>query len=640
MLNFISNFWKDDTPRKHVLGFYEKMKPFHEANCRRWYYNLMMQRGNQWSSYVNGILSADFAPTWRVRATFNKLLPLSIMQLRNFLPINPTITVRPANNKSDKDKDKSDKAGRLLHAEWKGKKFKKTLKKMARWMVPCTVGYLLTLWDGRAGQKLEDGAYTGDVLYETPSPFEIIPDYSVDDFDEMPRFLRIKVRSVDYVEWKYGKKVKPGRLNYNSVYQLKAAALSAGIDVDTKNLLENQVLVYDFFELPSVKHPNGFHHICTDKEDLIEPEDLGNNYKLSNGNREYFLGLEAAQSITLPGSLIGTNSIEQTTASQCYYNKGKSEILENIKRTGRPKFIAPKGKIIAGAMVENPAEVIVETNPDVEGVVDVVKPPEMAQYHLQFIAGLPAEMQDMFGVHDATQGVLPRRATSAKAIGFLVGQDDKRATDPKEEIDNAVAGIFSKGLNIAANGYSEKRWKDLIGEDGEVINESLQGEELRNIDVTVVRDTGLPQESAGRMEFAMAILDKKPTKEMVDIVFAIMEADTLADVKAILAGNSEAEETYARMENFDLNKGIDRPVGNHEDHIMHKKIHELLLRNPNILPEVKLLAAEHNKQHDMVAGFEAQEQAGMAPIPGEGLSPDDEGQHPSVGVEQGAGLES
>ena len=606
MLDFISNLWKSDTPRNHVLGFYKKQKPIHEANCRKWYLNLMMQRGNQWSAYnESGILRDYKTPSWRVKYTSNKLLPLTIMQLHNFMPNNPTITVRPANVNSEQDKTKSDKSKQLLRALWKDKKFKKQLKKVIRWMIPCTVGYMLPIWDGRAGTKLDEDAYTGELIYEAASPFEIIPDFAVDDFDEMPRFIRMKIRSVDYVEWKYGHRVKPDKLDVNAIYQIKAAQLSAGIDISEKSILEDQVIIYEMFELPSVKNPEGFHHICTENKDLIKPGNMEPYYKLSNGQKDFFLPLKVAQSITLPGGLIGTNSLEQASPAQVSFNKGNSDILENIKGFGRIRLIAPKGKIPRGAMVDNPAQKILETDPDVEGDVDVLKPPEMANYHLDFIRKFVGEMQDLFGIHDATQGVLPRRATSGKAINFLIGQDDKRAVDPKEEIDDLISGVMSMGLNIAANGYSEERIKDLIGDDDEMYSGKIQGEELRNIDVTVVRDTALPKDSASRLELAMAILERKPTKDDIEVMFAIMEADNFDNLKAILSGNSVAEEIYARMENFDMRKGIPREPVAGENHVMHDKIHELVLKDPNTMPEVRLLVIEHKLKHKQQAGTEA-----------------------------------
>jgi len=597
---------------KYVMDFYEKQKPYHEAICRKWYYNLMMQWGNQWHTYDNNNLREEGAPRWRIRATFNKLLPLSIMQFYSILPDNPTITVNPANPNSAEDKDKSDTANQLCRALWRDKKFKKQLKKTVRWMIPCTVGYMLPLWDGRAGTKLEDGAYTGELFFESASPFEIVPDYAVDDFDEQRRFIRMKVRSIDDIEYKYGKKVKADKLDLNAVYQLKSAALASGININDTNILKDHALVYEMWELPSVKKPSGFHHICTANDELIEPEDMGLNYKISNEVKEYFLPLEAAQLVVLAGRLIGTNSVEQGSAAQCYFNKGKSEILENAKRMGRPKIIAPKGKIPDGGFVENPAQLIVEYNPDIDGEIYFQKPPEMAQYHLNNINSMPGEMEDTFGIHPASQGVLPRRATSGKAITFLVGQDDKRAIDPKEEIDNLIAGAMSKGLNIAANGYTEERMKDLIGDDEKSFRKNIKGEELRNVDITVIRDMALPKDSAGRLELALAVLEKKPTTEDIRIMFAIMAAKNFDELESILSGNSQAEEVYARMENYDMAKGIPRDPVRGENHQMHKKIHELVLKNPNTIPEARQMVIEHITKHDMAEGTEAADKNIMA----------------------------
>jgi hypothetical protein len=236
----------------------------------------------------------------------------------------------------------------------------------------------------------------------------------------------------------------------------------------------------------------------------------------------------------------------------------------------------------------------------------------MAQYHLNFINKQPSEMQDSFGIHEATQGVLPRRATSGKAIGFLVGQDNERHLDPKADVDKVIGHAFTKALNLMANGYTEERIKDLIGDDGIVLSQKLKGAELRAVDVTIMRDTALPKSAADRMDLAMEILDKGATKEQMEIVFAIMEAQNIEDLKAILRGSSEAEEVYARMENFDMMKLIPRQPVQGENHQMHIKIHEELIRNPNTSQDAKFLMMAHIQEHQQQAGLEAAQKQAAA----------------------------
>ena len=609
MLEIFSKWWnKDETPRDHVLGFYNTMKPIHAALCKKWYYNIAMQAGEQWLVYGenSNVLKIPSAPNWRVRATFNKILPLSIMQRLKLIPNNPTINVRAANDLSDEDAESAKITRDFLRAKWKDIDFQDELDELTTWMVPCTVGYFLTLWDGRAGAEIAPGVGTGEGTIEAAAPFEIIPDFSVTRFKDMPRYVRAKVRSLDWIEHRYGKRVKAQKIDTSTMFQMRAQAIMAGSKTDMEKAMENHALVLDMFELPSKKYPQGFHHICTEDEDLIVQETLEPYfYKDPSGKKNYFLNLDAAQMIRLPGMLIGTNSVEQATAAQCYLNQGKSTILENIKRLSRPKVFAPEGKIPAGAMVEDPAQVIMEYDPEVEGEIVPFKPPEMAQYHLDFIKSLPAEIQDSYGIHDATTGVLPRRATSGKAISFLVEQDEERHFNPKQEIDRAIGNAFRKLANICANGYTEERVKDLIGDDNKIISQKLTGSQLRAVDVTITRDVALPKEASARMDLAMEILGKNPTPEQIDIIFAVMESSDIESLRAKLKGNSVAEEVYAQVENYDMAKGITRPVSLGEKHQMHVKVHEKLLANPNTKQDIKLLIMQHIADHRAQEGLEA-----------------------------------
>lgn len=108
-------------------------------------------------------------------------------------------------------------------------------------------------------------------------------------------------------------------------------------------------------------------------------------------------------------------------------------------------------------------------------------------------------------------------------------------------------------------------------------------------------------------------------------MFEIMEASTTEDLKAILTGNSEAVEMYARMETFDLAKGIERPVSLGEPHDFHKTEHSKGLTNPNTTEQGKMTIMKHNMAHDQAKLLEAQatgpvaEQAG---VEGEGVEAD------------------
>lgn len=636
MLGFFNIFWKDETPRQHVLGFYDAMEPFHKANCRRWFMNLNMQIGNQYAAYDNDksfSITVPRAPSWRKRAQFNKILPLAISQRKKLLPNNPTICCRPANT-SDVDKANAIDSQQFLRAKWKEQGFQKPLKKTAGRMVSYGVGYLAAIWDGRAGVEVAPGVGTGDLIFVADSPFELVPDYSMDDFDEMPRYVRVKVRSVDYIKHKYGVEVKPEKLDVSAMFQLRAQALATKGEIDINKALDRHAMVYEMWELPSVKYPNGFHWLCTREADLSKKNpaeiNLDPYYERATVNgvetKKYFLPPDAARLIPLEDVLITTCSVEQATGKQCFYNEGKSQIQENATRLGRPKAFVEEDSIADGSLIEDPAEIKVEYKAGTRPPI-MVKPPEMAQYHLDNIRGMVPEMQDDFGIHDATQGVLPRRATSGKAISFLVGQDEDRHTDPREELDAAIESVMRKALNIAANAMTEERMMDLVGEDGKgIVQKKLKMQNLRAVDVTITRDVNLPKESAARWDLAVEILDRKPTQEDLRIMFALMKAQTMEDLEAILTGNSQAEETYALMENHDFNKLIWRPVAAFENHVMHEKTHSLLLRNPKSTEAVKAMVNAHIDEHRAQNGLEAANKAaqtqGQEELPGEEMPPE------------------
>lgn len=648
MINILSFFGKTPTtPRERGLAFYDAMREYHENNCRQWYYNLAMLRGKQWAFMLekSNELYEPAAPRHRIRATFNKLLPLFITKRNMVMPVDPIISTRPANKNSKTDQENSDLARQMLVATWTREDFQKKLKNIVG-RQGYSIGYLETIWNDKMGAQVPtpDGQelFQGDVEFDAPSPFTVIIDYTEEEFSAVRRYLTVKPRSVDYIFQRWGKEVKPEAIDETCSFYLRAMALATNRQIDVKKLLNNHVMEFQYRELPTKDFPEGLHHVFTKTGDLIEPRTMDPHYRIENGRKVFFLPLDAAQDMDLPDMLISTNSVEQAIPAQCYFNQGKSTILENCKRLGRNKVLAPRGAIEKGAFTDDPDELIVEYGEgDVPGSIVPFKPPEMAQYHLDNINRMPAEMQDAFGVHDATQGILPRRATSGKLVSFLVGQDDKRSTDPLNAIDRLVENGFRKAMWLMANGYTEQRTKDLVGLDGVPGQIQLIGTQLRAIDVTLARDTALPKTAAERMDLATAVLEKQPTKEQVEIMFAIMQARTMEDLKAILSGNSQAEETYARMENFDMRKGIPRPVAAGENHQMHIKIHQEDMRNPSIPADKKMLNMQHIREHDVQAGLEsAQRQQGQISGLQDGQAaeqgqPEQPEQQPAAPAEQG-----
>jgi hypothetical protein len=84
-----------------------------------------------------------------------------------------------------------------------------------------------------------------------------------------------------------------------------------------------------------------------------------------------------------------------------------------------------------------------------------------------------------------------------------------------------------------------------------------------------------------------------------------MESSDIESLRAKLKGNSVAEEVYAQVENYDMAKGIMRPVSLGEKHQMHVKVHEKLLANPNTKQDIKLLIMQHVADHRAQEGLEA-----------------------------------
>jgi len=599
-------FFSGGDTKAYINQFYDTNKKIHESYTRQWYKNLAYLKGLQWLDYYNNSrsLTETREVSWRVKGVFNKLFPLWLTQTSNLINFIPNITSRPTNS-STEDKLNADLSRRLLQAYWRSEHFQDNIDKWSEWKTGCTMAFILPLWDGRSGKEIDPGVFTGDISIEIASPFEIILDYSEQDIDKISRFMRVSVRNVEYLSQKYGVKVQPEEISVDEIPAIKIARL--GINTEqVEQILKNHAVVFEFFELPTEKYPNGLHYIGTKKTKLVE-EDLNYFKPTETGKKERILPIVVDYMYRIPGTIVGTDSVTQCINLQSQLNSVMSNIVENGNRLGRPKVLAPRGKIVRGAMTEDPREIIVEYDPDIEGEIVPFKPPEMPAYLLNLIPALQAQMQELFGVGDISLGKIPRRATTGPVVRYLGDKDDSRLKKPRKTTKKAIRDVFRHILWLMEHNFKEERIVDIVGEKGDgLVQKKFMGSNLRNVDITIETDEGLPTTSAERLDLALAMLEKKLSPDQIRMAFRIIRINSVEDLENILKGVTDKEEDDARLENFLIGKGMPVSPVVGENHSIHRSAHQETMAQPDFSDEHREEMVDHIQQHNMIESMEAQ----------------------------------
>ncbi len=615
-LNNVSDIVNSDNPVAAVEAFCRLMKPTHEAYSRQWFLNISNFIGNQWLSLdrVTGRFVVPRAPSWRVRLVVNKILPIARTQIAKLRETEPRIYTA-ASTAEDADIQGADLATDVAQSIYNGSDFNDVRKQLTLWQVVAGNAYTVTVYDERAGKEIVDQQMdengqpildeqgnpvmrkfkTGDILIDFASPFEIVPDYSVSQWKEQNAIVRKKVRSLAQIHKRYGVVVGPEKLSdqYLDEQRIMNMVSNHGRFANTKNTLQNAATVKEMWHPPSEKYPEG-RHIITANGKLLYQGRLPNK---RNGKPTmpvtHFGGIE------IPGRLLDMSPLENLLQLQWTYNRGRSQVIENINLLGKAKVLAPMGSIPDGAYTDEPGE-IVEYDPNAGPPPEPITPPALPAYHLENLTRLQQEMEDVGGVHEISLGRLPRRATSGVALSILEEKDTTIITPMRDSLADGIAKTLSLALGIAAEKFVETRISKIVGKDKDHKIFRWKGTDLNSQDdVRVKIDQPFPSSRAAKLEFAInlvrsGILDPEDA-------LSILQLDDLSKVKDLALKKDESK--YAEMENFDLLKGGQVNAGQYEDHQLHIKVHKRLAKNTRIDPSVRQVVEQHIKEHEAFMGM-------------------------------------
>ncbi|MDE7464531.1 MAG: hypothetical protein K2M48_05835, partial [Clostridiales bacterium] len=205
----------------------EARRPFET----QWRLNLNFYMGNQYcAASVNGdITDVERDYYWQEREAFNHISSLVETRQAKLNTVRPSLTVRPFSS-DDGDIKTAKTSAKILSSTCDKLDMDAILTEGTMWSEITGTAFYYVGWDDRAGLKLGDGAYEGDVCVRVVSPFEIYPDsvfaQNVGDCRSI-----ITARAVDVAEIKriYGKTVatEPSDVLRESTVQIGGGLTSA-----------------------------------------------------------------------------------------------------------------------------------------------------------------------------------------------------------------------------------------------------------------------------------------------------------------------------------------------------------------------------------------------------------------------------
>lgn len=407
-----------------------------------------------------------------------------------------------------------------------------------------------------------------------------------------------RIISPDQVEYEFGKKVSPTKIDEDA-FESRISRILDGCDDDDQ---DNQgVVVYTKHCLPSAEYPSGHTVSCTENIELFSG-DLTKDCKSK-------LPVYRFKYQDLGFTRNGQAPIEQVADLQHDYNFTLSRISQHKKlMTG--KVMAPLNGKIKVAWNDQVGQIIRYAQgfkPTYEGAVSV------PEYFYKELERIRRDMEDVMCAHDPSMGRTPTQVKSGVGIQTLSSLDDGQIAPDLIMFEQKLGFYTEHVLEIIQENYNERRLLDISGDDLAFEVKSFIGSDLFGRKRIQIRmGSNFPLDKTERMNYILMLKKEgfisperaKELLETADIDGAFRSLDESAckqDILNIISGQMEV---------------IAEPF---EDHTIFLKVISDFQKGSmyaRLQPEIRQRIIAWKSQHQQMLLQEQQAAAGMgAPLP-------------------------
>ena len=610
---------KIDTGDKEAIGkFIEKKNKIQKDRMlqeRQWLVNLAFLYGKQHFLINKKTISTGIEEriVWeleseerknKVQKTANYILPLYRSLLARMLLMKSHTSVKPTTN-SEKDKSAARVSGEALEDFWQTANKNNPVLCQDYAGMPIILGkaFGFSLATGRAylypyfNPKTNSKYYMDDKVGEGEiGEVEVYLLNQFDVFEDPLKQYKIiqRILSIDQIKEQYDKDVKSEDVVYADVEQQLLNMLEG--KSEEKEKMEGASRIYEYWEIPSKKYPDGRLVVFTPSVMLVDgviPEEY--NGKIPLFRIDY---------LDLLFSQYPQGMVEQLISLQEEYNFTLTRIHQ-YKKYLVGKLKVPKGAKLEVKYDEEIGQIIYYINGQ-EPHFDV--PPSPPTYLWDELNRIRRDMEDISAVHDATK-FNQSQTRSGKAIENLDDLDNNALTPTLMTTEQTLSFFAETVLAIIEKKYTEDRILDISGDQEEADVKTFKGDDVTgNRRVNVSIGTGMPLSKTERQAFIMGLADRG----FIDKAKALelMEFGELSGLY------NSIDEQAQKMENSEMLNGTQREPNEWDYHSAHIKIIEKFMKGDRFRQlddQAKKLFLLHRSTHQKYLRAEMQAAANMNP---------------------------
>jgi len=587
---------------------------------KQWLVNIAFLYGKQYFTVEKKPLSGlDERIVWELRAlerkkktrcVSNYILPLYRSLLARLLGMKANISVEPL-TRSPRDIDTAKVAQEALEDFWQVVNKNNAvlsqdyasmlgiLNKLFSYILATGQAYLKPYFnpksnakvafdDGQGGKTIEDFE-VGQVETEVIHGFEAY-------LDPMKRwFIQKKILTIDEINDIYGVEIEKEEIGQTDVEKQLVTLLEQGTDVKTK--YENSCEVYEMYELPSAKYPQGRFVIGTASKliiDTVIPEEYKGRMPVFKFN---YLDLMLAP---YPQGMV-----EQVIGLQEEYNFTVSRLKE-YKKWFAGKLKVPKNCKLESKYDDEVGQIIRYDSSF--GEPHFESPPAPPTFLMEELDRIRRDMEDIASIHDSSMGRMPEQAKSGIAIENLTSLDNSQLMPILTHIEQQLSFFCEMVLDIMEKRYTEERLLSITGDTLSAQVKTFKGEQVKgNHRIKISLGSGMPQTKAAKQELIMALVKEGfITKEKG------LELLEFGDLEGLYVN---VDETAQKGELQSMIDGQEVMVNEWDNHTAHLKILDDFLKSEEYKktnPQILQMILVHRQQHQQGLTMEMQTAAQMS----------------------------
>jgi hypothetical protein len=419
------------------------------------------------------------------RYTYNKIKPAIMTLLAKLCKNRAEVEVRPDTN--DDDRIEIAKAGlKYLHYQWNEDDMDHKTRRLKMHMLIDGFPVLKVYVDKDKGDDIPQAELegleldslptkTGKICTQVCDQFRIKIDPSAEDVSEIRWVLDEYPMDIDEIFDIWGKEVEE---EDNISMRWSFDQFSIG---ETSKKFKNKSMVYDYWEMPCPKYPNGRRIVVSGDQVLEQSDDPGENP---------FIFFPA---IPVPGRAIAEGVVTDMTTPQKSYNIKRTAEARILEEMGNPLWLLPQGS------VEDKSDVVNE----IGGIVDYMpingaKPERVSGMSVD--AGWQnamerdeADLEDISGAHEISQGATPKGNNTLGGLQLQVEQDETKLAILVQSYEDGVKKWGEKVLRLVQKHFPEEQQLSIVGENGEIEAFTFSGADLTGGEIVdVVPGSSMP----------------------------------------------------------------------------------------------------------------------------------------------------